>query len=77
MKNIYIVLFFILLRSSVFANEKNDIISQQDTSEVINLLKQAYSNRLTNPEQTVNDAGKALAIAQKINYNSGIGEHTF
>jgi len=30
--------------------------------------------RLTDPDQTVADANKALAIAQKINYKAGIGE---
>jgi tetratricopeptide (TPR) repeat protein len=48
--------------------------AQTDTIEVIKLNKQAYDNRLTSPEQTVKDASKALAIAEKSGYDKGIGE---
>ncbi|TWJ04805.1 lipopolysaccharide biosynthesis regulator YciM [Mucilaginibacter frigoritolerans] len=45
-----------------------------DSNEVIKLTKRGFSMRLTDPEQTVKDAGKALALAQKINYTAGIAE---
>ena len=46
---------------------------KQDTLEVVKINKQAYDNRLTNPEQTVIDATRALAMAEKIPYKNGIG----
>jgi len=46
----------------------------QDTSEVIKLNKQGFSMRLTNPDQTLENADKALALAKKIDYKEGIGE---
>lgn len=45
----------------------------QDTLDIIKINKQAYDNRLTNPEQTVADAAHALAIAEKMPYKNGIG----
>jgi tetratricopeptide (TPR) repeat protein len=45
-----------------------------DSNEVIKMNKRGFSMRLTDPEQTVKDASKALALAQKINYTPGIAE---
>jgi tetratricopeptide (TPR) repeat protein len=48
--------------------------AQQDTARVNELNEQAYKSRLTNPDQTVSQATKALAMAQKLNFINGIGE---
>lgn len=65
--------FFILLFfcSSVYAK---GYVEVADTTEVIKLNKQAYDNRYTSPEQTISDAQKALAIAEKIDFKRGKGE---
>jgi tetratricopeptide (TPR) repeat protein len=65
--------FFIFIAFSSFAKDFENLAGQ-DTSTVIRLNKLGYSMRLTDPDQTVIDAGKALIIAQKINYKIGIGE---
>lgn len=46
----------------------------KDTDEVIKLNEQAFSMRLTDPDQTIANAKRALAMAQKIDYKEGIGE---
>ncbi|ASU33849.1 tetratricopeptide repeat protein [Mucilaginibacter xinganensis] len=46
----------------------------QDTSMVIKLNKLGFDNRMNNPDQTVANASKAMAIAQKLDYKAGIGE---
>jgi len=48
--------------------------SSLDSSEIIKLNKRGFTMRLTDPEQTVKDAGEALALAQKIDYTAGIAE---
>jgi len=48
--------------------------SKADSNTVIKLNKVGFNMRLTDPEQTVVDANKALAIAQKIGYTAGIAE---
>jgi tetratricopeptide (TPR) repeat protein len=73
MKNFLIFIFCILFAFSAHASATADYASQ-DTSEVIKLNKQGFSMRLTNPDQTVDNASKALALAQKIDYKQGIGE---
>jgi tetratricopeptide (TPR) repeat protein len=45
-----------------------------DSNEVVKLTKRGFSMRLTDPAQTVKDADKALALAQRINYTAGIAE---
>lgn len=50
------------------------VVALQDTNEVIKFNKQGYDSRLTDPEQTIKNAEKALVIAQKLNYSKGIGE---
>jgi tetratricopeptide (TPR) repeat protein len=73
MNKFFIFIYFILLSFTSLANgsESN---AAADTSQVIKLNKAAYENRLTNPDQTVSEAGKALVIAQQLNYTNGIGE---
>jgi tetratricopeptide (TPR) repeat protein len=73
MKKIFTV-FLTLLFVSVFYAHGASITVSQDTSDVNSLNKGAYDTRLTNPEQTVIIANKALALAIKLNYNQGIAE---
>lgn len=68
-----LLVLFLLSCTAAFAIE-DDGVSTQDTTEVNKLNKQAYDNRGTNPEQTVAYAAKALALAEKLGYNKGIGE---
>lgn len=46
----------------------------QDTAAVIKLNQQGFAMRLTDPDQTIQIAGKALGIAKKIDYKAGMGE---
>ncbi|HEY2583155.1 MAG TPA: hypothetical protein VGI43_15190 [Mucilaginibacter sp.] len=46
----------------------------KDTDEVIKLNKQGFLMRLTDPDQTIAYAKRALMIAQRIDYKKGIGE---
>ena len=73
MKKIFTV-FLTLLFVSVFYAHGASITVSQDTSDVNSLNKGAYDTRLTNPEQTVIIANKALTLAIKLNYNQGIAE---
>ncbi|MDB5122130.1 MAG: hypothetical protein JWP94_259 [Mucilaginibacter sp.] len=73
MKKFLQFLFLILLAISARANGSEGAVSQ-DTAEVIKLTKHGFLMRLTDPEQTVSNASKALAIAQKIDYKAGIAE---
>ncbi|MDF2433919.1 MAG: hypothetical protein JWP44_3550 [Mucilaginibacter sp.] len=73
MKKYFTLIFFVFLTLSSFAKRLNDTNSL-DTNEVIKLNKQGFAMRLTDPAQTVSDASKALAIAQKIDYDTGIAE---
>jgi tetratricopeptide (TPR) repeat protein len=67
------LLVSLLLAYSVSANGLTDNVIR-DTSQVIKLDKLGLDMRLTDPDQTVSDANKALAIAQKIGYIAGIAE---
>jgi hypothetical protein len=60
----------------LFCWQANNVyaINAKGYTEVIKLNKQALDNRYTSPEQTIEVAGKALALAQELNYNRGIGE---
>src|ERR1700679_2598573 len=73
MKRFLNFIFFALLAFSARAKGGGDGAGQ-DTSDVIKFNKQGYSIRLTNPEQAVDDASKALAIAKRLDYKAGIGE---
>ncbi|WP_121810686.1 tetratricopeptide repeat protein [Mucilaginibacter kameinonensis] len=73
MKRIGTFILFILLSLTVYANDINDVAAI-DTNEVISINANAYKNRLTNPEQTVQDANKALKLSTKLNYINGIAE---
>jgi len=67
-------LLLLLFTLSVHAADGVKDLMVQDTNTVNSLNKQAYSARLTNPEQTLSTATKALALAIKLNFNSGVAE---
>ncbi|RWY53635.1 tetratricopeptide repeat protein [Mucilaginibacter gilvus] len=74
MNKIYALVTVLLISCSVGVNTVSAAISARDTTEVIKLTKQALDNRYTSPEQTIEVADKALALARELNYNRGIGE---
>lgn len=67
------ILLLILVSLNVCANDSKDVTGK-DTSQVISLNKNGYDNRLTHPQETVDDAEKALKIALSIGYTRGIAE---
>lgn len=74
MTKIYPLIILLFICCSVKVNNVYADINSRDTSEVIKLNKQALDNRYTSPEQTIEVANKALALARELNYNRGIGE---
>jgi tetratricopeptide (TPR) repeat protein len=72
MKKFLQFLFFVLL--TIFARTAFGFNAEQDSLKVNKLNLAGLSMRLTDADQTVADAAKALAIAQKINYKPGIAE---
>src|SRR6185312_5676479 len=66
-------LFLLLFAFSARASGLNDD-SKSDSDRVKKLNDLGFSMRLTDPDQTVADANKALAIAKKIGYTAGIAE---
>lgn len=73
MTRIIIFICFVSLSFSAaaYASDEN---AGQDTSEVKKLNSLGFSMRLTNPEETLSDGNKALAIAQKSDYKAGMAE---
>jgi tetratricopeptide (TPR) repeat protein len=67
------ILLFILVSFNVYANDSKDVTGK-DTSQVISLNKNGYDNRLTHPQETLDDAEKALKLARAIGYPRGIAE---
>src|ERR1700753_743613 len=75
MKFYCLVVFLILFSAAAFADDNTAIDeTKQDSTTVIQLNKRAYDARLTNAEETVNLAEKALTIAMKIGYTRGVAE---
>jgi tetratricopeptide (TPR) repeat protein len=72
MKKFFQFLFFVLL--AISARTALGYDQGQDTAKVIKLNITALHMRLTDADQTVSGAAKALAIAQKIDYKAGIAE---
>ena len=68
-----IFILFCCLSFSVVQAEAQDT-GTADTSEVIKLNAHAFDMRFTDPDQTVEIGGKALAVAEKINYKDGMAE---
>src|SRR6476659_7979561 len=75
MKHLFLFVFILFYFSS-FAFQKDDSLLglKKDTNTVNELNKQAYKNRLTDPEQTIKTARKAQKIASIIKFNSGLAE---
>jgi tetratricopeptide (TPR) repeat protein len=73
MKRFFTALFILLFAFVFYAHGAGNAMSS-DTSDVISLNKQAYDERLTSPEQTVNIGNKALALGIKLNFDHGIAE---
>jgi tetratricopeptide (TPR) repeat protein len=71
MNKFYALLILMFFCTAVYAK---GYVEVADSTEVIKLNKQAYDNRYTSPEQTISDAQKALAIAEKIDFIRGKGE---
>jgi tetratricopeptide (TPR) repeat protein len=75
MKFYFIAIFLMLFSVAAFAIDDTSVDgSKQDSTTVKQLNKQAYDARLTNAEETINLAGKALDIAMKIGYTRGAAE---
>jgi tetratricopeptide (TPR) repeat protein len=74
MKFYCIVVFLMLFSVAAFAGDSTTIVAGQDTNTVIQLNKRAYDARLTNAEETVDMAGKALELALKLGYTRGVAE---
>lgn len=73
MKKAFSLLFFLLLTLSVFAFTSSDT-NVSDTTQVIRLNSAAFNERLTDPDQTVQTASKALNLARQLDYTKGIAE---
>ena len=73
MKKTLLFLSFMLFAFTAFATGEFEI-ANQDTNRVKSLNLQAYEARQSDPAQTVAIAAKALALAQKLNYDSGVAE---
>ncbi|MBW4889931.1 tetratricopeptide repeat protein [Mucilaginibacter sp. HMF5004] len=66
-------LYFIALLLT-FISVKAAPIMGNDTNEVKKINRQAFDNRLTNPKQTIIQARKALALAEKLEFSKGVAE---
>ncbi|MBE9586292.1 tetratricopeptide repeat protein [Mucilaginibacter sp. JRF] len=66
-------LILFILCNNVYASAASNVILQ-DTNEVIKFNKQGFDSRLTDPEQTLANANRALELSKKLNYVRGIGE---
>jgi len=62
------------LCSCILAIAFNASALPKDTAQVDEINKKAYNNRLTNPDELINQANRGLALATKIGYNNGIAE---
>ena len=67
-------LVFLLLISFLRVHAGISIDGNQDTAQVNLLNKQGFGIRLTDHEQTIKKAQRALEMAQKLNYINGIAE---
>jgi signal transduction histidine kinase len=68
------LLFFLMIACFQTTAMVSSINQVKDTNTVIILNKQAFRERMTQPEQTLTDADKALSIAETLGYQAGIGE---
>ncbi|MGZ3750646.1 MAG: tetratricopeptide repeat protein [Mucilaginibacter sp.] len=73
MKKAYIIILFILMPFvKVYADMPLE--GNQDTAQVNLLIKQGFSSRLTDHEQTIKKGQQALELSQKLNYVNGVAE---
>ncbi|HVW97296.1 MAG TPA: tetratricopeptide repeat protein [Mucilaginibacter sp.] len=73
MKKYLLFIFFIAFTHAALADDVKGLTAK-DSTTVIELNKQGFAMRLTSPEQTINDANKALEIAKSIKYKPGMAE---
>ncbi|TWR29000.1 tetratricopeptide repeat protein [Mucilaginibacter pallidiroseus] len=73
MTKLYALLVFLLISGSLYAGVGAGVAAQ-DTNEVKKLNTDAYALRLNNASQTVEIGKRALALAEKLEYNRGMGE---
>jgi len=76
MKILNLILIFISFFTYTQSIQKSsvNIKKNSDTTKVIQLNSQAFKSRLINPDITIAEAKKALALALKLNYTDGIAE---
>jgi len=72
MKKYLIFIFCTLFTCFVYADATK--AAGKDTSSIIALNVQGFKMRLTNPQQTIADATRALDMATKIGYKRGMAE---
>lgn len=70
---ILIVISFFTYTQSIQKSSPN-IKNISDTTKVIQLNSQAFKSRLINPDFTISEGNKALALSVKLNYTNGIAE---
>jgi tetratricopeptide (TPR) repeat protein len=73
MKKLFIIIFIALIKLPVSALGASGDLGH-DTLEVAKLTRQGFASRLTNPEQTVSYASRAITLAKNIDYKNGLGE---
>ncbi|HZY39644.1 MAG TPA: tetratricopeptide repeat protein [Mucilaginibacter sp.] len=73
MKKLYIIIILALIKFPASALSSHGD-STPDTTQIIKLDKQGFDSRMTNSEQTIRYAGRALAMAKNIDYKDGIAE---
>jgi len=73
MRKICSILLLISVSLTVYANAPKDVTAN-DTTQVNALNKNGLGNVLSHPQETVDDAKKALEMAKAIGYTKGIAE---
>lgn len=79
MKISNLILLFLLIAFEAYPqndskNSDKVLNVSEDTSKVIELNNLGFKNRLTDPEQTIKYANKALSLAKSLKYTDGIAE---
>ncbi|MXV15575.1 tetratricopeptide repeat protein [Hufsiella ginkgonis] len=72
--NFLVFLFLICTSSTGYGSSVAYEGTKEDTSRVIELNILGNNSRLTDPQQTLEYANLALALARKLNYDNGIAE---
>jgi len=74
MLNLVLILISFFIYTPGIQKSSINLKISSDTSTVIKLNNQAFRSRLTDPDITISEAKKALALAEQINYINGIAE---